>query len=345
MISRLKEGEIREAVDESSQLYRTLVNQLPNPILIHIGGKVVFANALVTELTGLGPDQIRGREIAEVLTDPTDEKNRRAIAHLLADPDVTGEEFEVVTPRKKVVIRHFLFRNSRIRYGGEEAILTILIDITERKHLEKYIVGRVIASEEKSRKQFAADLHDDLGPVLSSIMLHLGLLGQTSDPEKAAEILHVSMKLLTEAIAKMRLISNNLMPRLIENFGLESALHSFVSTIPQEGPLKVSLVSNLGNRRFQKHTELHFYRIICELVNNTIKHAGATVATIRLRLTGSRLMMRYTDNGRGYDMDEIAKKPGGLGMTNILQRADLIGAKILFKRVKGKTIVELIREV
>lgn len=333
------------SLHESEELYRTLVNQLPNPILIHIDGNVVFANDLILEITGYSKEEIIGKNAAALLTDPADDKNKAVFKNLSGDSFVAEEEFEIRTENRKVVIRNFLLRNSKLKYKGQDAVMTILIDITERKHLEKYVLGRVIETEEKDRKQFAADLHDDLGPILSSIKLHLGLLEHAKTPEKFTETLGICNHQLSEAIAKMRIVANNLMPRLIENFGLEAAVNSFINTMQHEEVFNISFVCNLKGRRFQKQTELHFYRIICELINNTVKHAGATSATIKLNYAGARLKLDYTDNGKGYDITEINKKPGGMGVGNIIQRVNLIDAKIQFVNRKGKTEVKIRKEL
>jgi PAS domain S-box-containing protein len=333
-----------ESLRESEALYRNLVNQLPNPILIHINGNVVFANDLILELTGLNKDEIIGKNAASLLSDPTDAKNTAIFRNISGDSFIEEEEFEIRTENRKVVIKNFLLRNSKLKYKGQDAVMTILIDITERKHLEKYVLSRVIETEEKDRKQFATDLHDDLGPILSSIKLHLGLLEHSRSPEKFSETLGVCNHLLAETIAKMRIVANNLMPRLIENFGLEAAINSFINTMQHEGVFTISLISNLKGRRFRKQTELHVYRIICELINNTVKHAGATSAVVKLNYTKGLLKLNYTDNGKGYDITEINKKPGGMGVGNIIQRANLINAEIQFVKRKGKTEVRIRKE-
>ncbi|MFZ4520554.1 MAG: PAS domain S-box protein [Bacteroidales bacterium] len=332
-----------KATTESGFL--TLVNQLPNPILIHVNGSVVFANDLLLGITGLSKEEIIGQNAAELLTDPADTKNTAIFRNLTGEAFVEEEEFEIRTENRKVVIRNFLIRNSRIKFKGKDAVMTILIDITERKHLEKYVLSRVIETEEKDRKNFAADLHDDLGPILSSIKLHLGLLEHAKTPEKFRETLGICNQQLAEAIAKMRLVANNLMPRLIDNFGLEAAVNAFINTMQHEDVFTIKLMSNLKNRRFQKQTELHVYRMICELINNTIKHAGATSAEITLKYIKSGLSITYTDNGKGYDIAEIHNKPGGMGVGNIIQRANLIDAEIQFVKRKGKTVVRIRKEL
>jgi PAS domain S-box-containing protein len=342
-ISGHKQAE--ESMRESEALYSTLVNQLPNPILIHISGKVVFANDLILGITGFTKDGIIGKNISELLTDPADARNNDISRNLSGESFVEEEEFEIRTANRKVVIKNFLLRNSRIKYMGQDAVLTILVDITERKHFEKYVLSRVMETGEKDRKRFAADLHDDLGPILSSIKLHLGLLEHAKTPEKSAEMLGICNLLLAETIAKMRIIANNLMPRLLENFGLEAALNSFINTMQHEGVFTISMESNLQNRRFHKQTELHFYRICCELINNTVKHAGASAASLNLSYKKGLLTITYSDNGKGYDVSGASIKPGGLGLGNIIQRANLIDAKIQFSRRKGKTEVRITKEI
>ncbi len=144
-----------------------------------------------------------------------------------------------------------------------------------------------------------------------------------------------------EAITKMRIISNNLMPRLIESYGLEASVNSFINTMQTEGVFSIEFISNLSGRRFLKQIELHFYRIICELINNTIKHSGAKVARIKLNFSKDVLLLTYTDDGKGYKIEDIDNKKIGMGIGNILQRVNLIDGKIEFRTVKGKTVVKI----
>lgn len=330
-----------ESLRESEELYRTLVNQLPHPILIHVNRQVVFANEMILAVTGMDQREVIGKDVAEILSDPTDTSNRSVYRNLTGSAFTAEEEFEVRTPGRGVVIRNFIIRNTRIKYLGSDAVLTILTDITERKHLERYVLGKMMETEEKNRRQMAADLHDDLGPILSSIKLHLGLLEQPRSPEKNTETLAIINTQLAETIAKMRIISNNLMPRLIDQFGLEAAVNAFLATMQQKGTFTVRFTCNLAGRRFPKQTELHLYRIVCELVNNTVKHAGASRAGIRLSYEKGILTLVYSDNGKGYNVEEIGKRAGGMGLGNIIQRANLIDAEIRFIQRKDRTEVRI----
>jgi PAS domain S-box-containing protein len=328
---------------ESEELYKTLVSNLIYPIIIHQDGKVVFANDMVLEFAGYTEEEIVGKDLADIFKDPLDNENIENLYKLFIDPDVTEEQIEIRTESRKVMLHTFLLRNNRIRYRGKEAVMSILFDITNRVQLEKYIIDKVIETEEKDRKQFAADLHDDLGPTLSAIKIHLGLIGEAYDNNRLKDTLMICTSLLNEAISKMRIISNNLMPRLIEDYGLEAALNSFIKTVHREDIFSVNFTSDLGETRFPKTLELHIYRIITELINNTIKHAGATAAALKLNYAGNALKLTYCDNGKGYEVGESAGRPSGMGIGNILNRVNLIDGKITFTKKNGKTEVRIVK--
>lgn len=330
-------------LQESEELYKTLVSNLIYPIIIHQKGKVIFANDMVLEFAGCTLEEIAGKDLAEIFKDPLDTENIENLYKLFTDPEVTEEEIEIRTESRKVVLNTFLLRNNRIRYRGMEAVMSILFDITNRKQLEKYIIDKVIETEEKDRKQFAADLHDDLGPTLSAIKIHLGLIGEAYDKKRLDDTLAICTSLLNEAISKMRIIANNLMPRLIEDYGLEAALNSFIKSVQREGVFSVSIASNLGEARFSRTIELHLYRIITELINNTIKHAGATAATLKLVYADKILKITYSDNGKGYDVDETVSRPSGMGIGNIINRVNVIDGKISFVKKGGKTEVRIVK--
>jgi len=329
---------------ESEALFKTLVKHLPNPILIHMDGKVVFANDFIIQILGYPGNEIIGKDLATLLIDPVDQENTHFLYDLFINPQVIEEEIEIRSVSQKVILKTFLLSNSKIKYKGRNAIMTTLFDITERKNLERYVLGKVIEAEEKERKRFAADLHDDLGPTLSSIKLHLSLLENPKDPETFSSDLKMCKELLNDSIGKMRIIANNLMPRLIDNYGLEAALNSFIKMMQKEG-YTIEFNSNLNGKRFAKQVELHLYRIICELINNTVKHSGATKSKVNLDFNGKMLMLYYTDNGKGYKVEEIHDRSKGMGIDNILQRVSLINGTIKFQQKRGKTEVRIGKEI
>jgi PAS domain S-box-containing protein len=345
LVRRSRVLEVKQCDEHNSTVCNclpTLCNILPNPILIHSKGKVIYANDIITAVAGRMRDEVVGKFLAEILSGLNDLSGRSSFRNLLEKNFPDEEEIEICEHEQGTSVKNYLLRNSPIVYQGQNSILTILIDITERKQMEKFILNRVIETEEMDRKRFAADLHDDLGPILSSIKLHIEMLEYSKDPGKISNNLKLCNDQLTEAISKMKIISNNLMPRLIESYGLEASLKSFFKTMQvEDGEFTIDFISNLKDSRFKRQTELHLYRIICELTNNTIKHSGATVANVSLNYSGNKLTLHYSDNGKGYRMDHTGRENAGMGIGNILQRVNMIDGKIEFLHKGRKTAVRI----
>ncbi len=224
---------------------------------------------------------------------------------------------------------------------GSRLILEMGIDITEKKNIENYVLSKILETEEKDRRRFASDLHDDLGPTLSAIKLQIGLLAVEESPDGRNEIVNICDQLLAEGIEKMRTLANYIMPSLIESYGFETAVKSFIHKIEKTCQLSFNFHSNLENYRFDAETERHLYRIVTELVNNTITHSGATDVFLDLFLSDEELNIVYSDNGKGYNPDKNPLQTTGIGLLNIINRVKLVHGTVEFINKVGKTVVEI----
>lgn len=227
--------------------------------------------------------------------------------------------------------------------SGDETsmVLEIGTDITDKRNMEKLMMSKILETEEMDRRRFASDLHDDLGPTLSAIKLQLSLLGTAKNDQDRDNLLDVCYQLLLEGIDKMRTVANNIMPNLIESYGLDTALHSFIRKMEIPSKFAITYHSNIQGHRFEKETELHLYRIITELVNNTLKHSRAKEASLDIVLTDHDLNIEYYDNGIGYNVRKTEIPSGGNGIQNIKNRVNLLHGTIDFERKGGKTIVKI----
>ena len=229
--------------------------------------------------------------------------------------------------------------------NGASLILEMGVDITEKKNLEKIVLSKIIETEENERRRFAGDLHDDLGPTLSAIKLQLNVVSRERTREKQEELLHICDELLSESIEKMRALANNIMPNLIESYGLQTALQAFIDRFEKTSKIRFNFFSTLNESRLGPETELHLYRIITELVNNTVKHSGATEVFIDLDLSATELRLIYSDNGIGYSVEKSPSMKSGIGLQNIRNRVTLIQGTIEFLKKKGKTMVVITKPV
>jgi PAS domain S-box-containing protein len=177
-----------------------------------------------------------------------------------------------------------------IIYENKNSVLTILRDISERKQVEKKILQAIIDTEENERVRFAKELHDGLGPVLSTIKLYFQWLSETNDAVKKQLIIKKGNENIEEAILSLREISNNLSPHILNNFGLCDAIEQFMERLTQSGTIKIHFMTNTHDR-FKVEIEITFYRIITELIHNTIKHSGATEISIGIQTDKAHHML------------------------------------------------------
>ncbi|MDR2962041.1 MAG: histidine kinase [Bacteroidales bacterium] len=203
-----------------------------------------------------------------------------------------------------------------------------------RKKNEAAIFSAIIRTEENERQRFAKELHDGLGPVLSSIKMILSALNQSAENAENKEIIQKTNFVIDEAIITLKEISNKLSPHILSNFGLEKALRNFVDTLRYNKLLSIDIQSNITHNRFDSSIETVLYRVLCELIANTIRHAQAQHITIAIRLAYNTLHIDYTDDGIGFQ--DNSGELTGMGMLNMQSRIKSIHGSIIFETQKNK---------
>lgn len=192
-----------------------------------------------------------------------------------------------------VVLLNQQFQKNLFRQRARE-------DALKNAHQQDLLRANIDAGEHE-RKRIAQDLHDELGAVLSILRMNLVLLEQQqTDGVEALKAGLQNTRMLSEtAMAGVRNISHRLMPPQLESFGLIVTLESVIAQITATGQLIIRLAvpSPIGDLPWA--TSVSLYRIIMELINNTIKHAEATEIKIALCRTVDRIDCHYWDNGRG----------------------------------------------
>ncbi|MCL3778832.1 sensor histidine kinase [Prolixibacteraceae bacterium JC049] len=203
---------------------------------------------------------------------------------------------------------------------------------------QKQLLSRSIEAQESERKRIAEDLHDDVGAALSAVALGLSLVERKVN-EKEKELLVESKNHVHEVITDIRRISRDLLPPSIERFGLYETLGEMANRFNQTEKVKVSVWLGGENKRFDVRTELMIYRIIRELVNNSIKHSRSESVNVKIRFCGYKLWLSVLDEGIGFDVNKVMK--GGFGLTSVQSRVEVLGAKskTISKKDKGTTTI------
>ena len=211
----------------------------------------------------------------------------------------------------------------------------------QRTLLNKRILTAVLRTEEKARSRFSKELHDGLGPLLSSAKMSLTALSRDEHNAEQREIIDNTTYVIEEAIRSLREISNNLSPHVLNDFGLARGVQNFIDKSVAMHDVKIRFTTNLRSERYDTDVEVILYRVICELINNSLKHSGCTSINLSLSQNGSELTLDYSDNGRGFNPQ--AMMDCGMGLSNISSRINSLGGSCSITSSKGKGMQAALR--
>jgi signal transduction histidine kinase len=215
---------------------------------------------------------------------------------------------------------------------------------TDRSRSEKRVINAIINTEENERKRFAKDLHDGLGPILSTVKMSLSALTDRIKDQSGSVILNNTNHLVNEAINTIKDISNNLSPHVLSNFGLASAISAFTTKINQTKAVEIDFKSNMEAQRLDNEKEVVVYRAVCELINNSILHSGASRIDIELNKHEKFITLQFYDNGRGFDTSSLSKEDTkGMGLSNIETRVKTVEGVFILESTPGKGTSALIK--
>lgn len=221
-------------------------------------------------------------------------------------------------------------------FVGAILIYFIVILIRQQRRNSRLYHSKILAeisTLENERARIAADMHDELGPLLSAVKFKLSSIEiNNADDEIQME---ESSKHLNDIIIRMREISNNLMPSSLLQKGLVFAIDEFVHKIPASTGLNIKF-DHKDIPELKKDTAVNLYRIVQEIVHNTIKHAKASVLEIDLKTEPGKIVLTTKDNGRGFDYSFETKENTGLGLRNLLNRTEIMGGNLYIESKIGE---------
>lgn len=194
---------------------------------------------------------------------------------------------------------------------------------------QRQLLKLSIDVQEKERQRIAKDLHDELGAVLSIARMHLVHMEGQHPGEVTLEGLQQARTLTENALGTMRRISHELMPLQLQKYGLIKTLEALTSQVNGTNKIHIELVCPDYEPDWSKATELGLYRVLMEMINNTLKHSTADRVQIVLNQSLEHIVVTYIDNGTG--LGENHNK--GLGLQNIDARVNALGGT--FEIIKG----------
>ncbi|CAM2065307.1 Histidine kinase domain-containing protein [Sulfidibacter corallicola] len=216
-----------------------------------------------------------------------------------------------------------------------------LVGLKREKDMQVAFSKRLIQTQEHERRRIAAELHDGLGQNL--LVIHHEIQHGLTDLDEREEAPRVQQlnelsDLVLHALDEVRQISYDLHPHQLDRLGLERAVESVVNKVERATPIRFDLEIDPIDALFAKEVEINFFRIVQEAVANIVRHAEADRGRIRIRREPQRVEVTIEDNGRGFLAPN--GELGGFGLTNMRERARLIGGtlEIASKPGEGTTV-------
>ena len=208
---------------------------------------------------------------------------------------------------------------------------------TVLKEQELTSIDAMIEGQEKERQRIANDLHDDLGGLMATVKLHFNALKEKQTPE----LYKKTNELIDEAYDKVRTVAHAKNSGVIANQGLLKAINEMADKISTSNKITINVVDHGLENRLENSLELTLFRIIQELITNTIKHAEATEVTIHITNHEDSLNLMVEDNGKGFNPSQITKTNKGMGISSIDKRVEHLNGTLTIESEKnqGTTII------
>lgn len=344
----------RDALKESEKRFRSLIRDLKVGVLLSDeAGNINMCNKAMAQMLSLPEEMIVGKNVYDIMsTDMINEENefvpveKRPITITIQTKQPVKEAvLGVLQPLAKE--RSWIMVNSDPildEEGNLSHVIFSVMDLTERKKLEKKLVtGQVahqkqlvqatIEGQEKERREIGKELHDNIGQQLTTIKLFLDF-AKTSADETTLEMVNMALKSVADVINEVRAMSRSLVPYTLKDLGLVDSINELIESLERTQSLKIEFTHfGFSENILPENQKLGLFRIIQEQLNNVIKHAQAKNVTIKFSANASGTLLEIQDDGQGFDSQ---KNRTGLGFINIRNRAELFNGKAEIYSRPGK---------
>ena len=217
------------------------------------------------------------------------------------------------------------------RKEAERNVKLLEKEIQTQKQLEEKLIARaVLTGQEKERNYISRELHDNVNQILVGTKLHLSHISQKD--ERIKELIQYPLELINLSIDEIRQLCHNLIsPQKSIHF--KEMIENLIYNLSKNSGIKSSLSYSVEDDLLEDDLQLNLYRIIQELLNNISKYAEASSFEIQIHASAEYITLTVTDDGKGFN---TKKQRSGIGISNIIYRAECFNGKVTIKSSPGK---------
>jgi two-component system sensor histidine kinase UhpB len=334
---------IQKARDESERRYAELVEQALEGIMVRKpNGAIVFVNETFCRMLDYSREELLKFNIRDIVHSE-DTESVQQIEQLGHGGSLTLHKR---MRRKDGGVIYVEVSAKRLRNGD---IQTTFQDVTarhlaeEREHISaeelRQMSRRLSEAQETERRAIARELHDEVGQSLTATRINLRDLEQEAEGGPLAERLTAASSIISDLLSKVRQMSLDLHPSVLDDLGLVAALRWCVRTRTTGSKLEVVLDVPEELPRFDGMVEITLFRVFQEALSNVLKHAQARHLNVTVRYAEDRLQLTMQDDGVGFDA-EVARRHAlsgkSLGLLGMQERVRLAGGDIALKSTPGQ---------
>jgi len=238
-------------------------------------------------------------------------------------------------------------QEKNLEYNGETVRASVIRDISRRKKIEQELdieknkhLTSLLDGQELERQRLSRELHDGLGQSLIALQLRLQNI-LNSDRIDTEFSINEAIISLDKTIEEIRRMSNDLMPAILNQFGLSEALNKLCANINKYSKSRIEYLGKPLTKKLASRTIIYLYRIAQEAISNIIKYSKAENAVVKLEEKDTSLILSIFDNGIGIDK-RIRKE--GNGIFNMQERTKLLNGKFIINSAPDlgtKIIIEI----
>ncbi len=271
-------------------------------------------------------------------------KQSEQFAEMQTKYETTDKERKIVLLEKEGELKEARMQQTITVIVGVSGFVILLIvlivsfvSIKRQKKTRREMIRRIIETEEKERGHFAEELHDGLGPLLSSINMYVDVISnEKTEAQKKTKLITDVGVLIQDAISSTKVIANNLTPVTLKDFGVGQAIEAFCRKANSSEALKIHINDATNRKHYHTIIETTVYRVALEMINNTFKYAEAKLIHINLVERNNILYFDYSDDGKGFDLEKVLNSPDkGQGLSNMLNRTHSINGHCELKSSPG----------
>jgi len=330
----LKNSPKRIAAIVENTLFRALIENSTDILVVANGqGEFVYSSPSIEKYFGISSTEQMGMNVFEFVHPEDISRLAVIFMDVLESP---GKPFFLEARAHTREGKPIWVEGTVTNLLGTEGINGIVCnfrDITDRKNSEKKIMQATMEAQEKEREEIGRELHDNVNQILTTARLYLDCIQGL--PFEQQHVIKRSSDIITTAIEEIRKLSKSLTQSFQKEIGLELSVEDLLESIRRlEERLQVTLDFSMPSEDLlDDKLKTAIFRILQEQLNNVLKHADASIVHISIKQTPDSLNLQITDNGKGFDPE---KKRKGIGLSNIISRAEVFHGQVTIDSSPGK---------